>query len=275
MAVDIDGMSPEARAFYLAIGERYATADVLAQADMTMHGLSLYAAQLVPCGFGEEDAQDFGDGREALRAQESGGGQTSTDRKVISQNADDVIESAKQRRLRAITILKSSQRVLRQRGNRTALSLVQKTLSDTSALIDDTQLPVHLARLQTALEDPAVAAVVAGRGGTQAVADLTDLQPAVRAAQSDRTEHPAVTAAAERRDILDGFVVTLARTARAASRVAARQLGQPAIAAAFALVHLHPRRTRKTPGPDAPEVPVTPEPPASELPGAAPVTPSE
>lgn len=282
MSVDIEAMSPEARAHYRSLGERYATPDVLAQADLTMHGLSLYAVYLATRGFGGEDVQDFSDGRDELRAQESGGGLVATDRKVVAQNASDVIDKAKQRRQAVIIILKSSVRVLRQRGNKTALALVENTLSDTSALTDDAQLPTHLARLQTALEDPAVAAVVASRGGAEAAIELEALQTDVRTAKSDRAEHPALTAAAERRDILDGLLVTLARTARDASRIAARELGQPAIAAAFDLVHLRRKRSRKAPGPDTPAPPEPPtsaessaESSAAELRSGHPVTASE
>jgi hypothetical protein len=271
MSVDIQGMTPEARAYFYAIGVRYTTADVLAQANLTLHGLSLYGPLLILCGFGEDDGQELIVGRDDLRAQENDGGQASTDRKVIVQNADDVIDKGKQGRLLAITILKTSLRVLRMRGHTTALALVEKTLSDTSALEDDTKLSAHLTRLRTALEDPTVAAVVASRGGALALAEITALQPSVHTAQSDRTEHPAVTAAAERRDILDGFVVTLCRNARAASRIAARQHGQPAIAAAFELIYLHPRRKRKVTDPDTPEVPA----PAPVPPGADSVPASE
>lgn len=272
MALDIDGMSPEAQAFYLAIGERYTTPDVLAQADMSMHGLELYGPLLVPCGFGEEDAQDMSEAREEQRAQESSGAQTATDRKATTLNAADVIDEAKQRRQDAITIIKGTQRVARQRGNKAAMALVKGALSKTGALADDSALPAHLSVLQATLEDPAMVELVAGRGGPQCAIDLAAMQPAVRAALSDRTSHPATTAAAQRRDILDGILVTLARQARAAARRAARKHGQPAIAAAFELIHLEPRRTRKAPSTDVPELPVTPEPPAAELPGDGPAT---
>lgn len=277
MSVDIDSMAPEARDYYRILGERHSTEDVLAQADMTMHGLTKYAALLATRGFGAGDGQDLSDGRDELRAQEAGSGLVATDRKVISQNASDVIDKAKLRRMAVITILKSSQRVLRQEGQKTALALVQKTLKDTSALDDDAQLPRHLALLQAALEDPTVAAVVASRGGAEAVTELETLQPAVRTAKSDRTEHPAVAAEAERRDILDGFIVTLTRTARDAAQIAARELGQPAIAAAFELVHLRRKRSRKAASPDAPAPtePVTAAEPAAARPDDETIPPSE
>lgn len=272
MALDIDGMSPEAHEYYLVLGERYATPDVLAQADMTLAGLVLYAVFLAPCGFGADDWQDMIEGREVLRAEESGGAQTSTDHKATTLNATDVIESAKQRRQDAITILKGTQRVSRQRGNKNAMAMVKSALSKTSALPDDSALPAQLSVLQVALEDPALADVLAGRGGPECATDLAALQPTVRAALSDRTSAPAITAAAQRRDILDGILVTLARQARAAARRAARKHGQPAIAAAFELIHLEPKR-RKAPRADVPEVP---EPPAAEpaAPVTAPVTPA-
>ena len=273
MALDIDGMSPEAHAYYLAIGERHTTPDVLAQADMSLAGLVLYAAFLAPCGFGAEDGEDMLEGRAVARAEESGGAQTATDRKATTLNAADVIDAAKQRRQDAITILKGTKRVSRQRGNKNAMSLVTSALSKTSALIDDSALPAQLAVLQVALQDPALAEVVAGRGGPECAADLATMQPTVRAALSDRTSAPVITAAAQRRDILDGILVTLARQARAAARRAARKHGQPAIAAAFELIHLEPKR-RKAP---SAEVPETPAPPAPEqpTPGPAPVTAAE
>jgi hypothetical protein len=252
MALDIDGMSPEAHAFYRAVGERYTTPDVLAQADMSLAGLVMYGLLLAPCGFGGEDGQDMGEARDGLRAQESGGAQTVIDRKSTTLNAADVIEDAKQRRQDAITILKGTQRVSRQRGNKTALAAVKSALSKAGALTDDSALPTHLSVLRAALEDPALADVVASRGGPACAADLATMEPAVRAALSDRAGHPAIMAAAQRRDILDGIIVTLARQARAAARRAARKHGQPAIAAAFELIHLEPRR-RKSPGPETPE----------------------
>lgn len=262
MALDIDGMSPEAHAFYLAVGERYPTPDVLAQIDMSLAGLVLYRALLALCGFGEEDEQEMVEARDLLRIEESGGAQTVTDRKATTLNAADVIDAAKQRRQDAITILKGTQRVSRQRGNKAGMAAVKSALSKTSALTEDSQLPSHLAVLQVTLVDPAVVGIVARRGGPECAADLATLQPAVRDALEARTSAPAVTAAAQRRDILDGILVTLARQARAAARRAARKHGQPAIAAAFDLIHLEPRR-RKTPDAEVPEVP---EPPAAEPP---------
>jgi hypothetical protein len=273
MAIDIDGMSPEARAHFLALGERYPTSNVLAQADKVLLGLALYGAILALFGFGDEDAEDVAEGRDLLRAEDSGNVQTASERKTIAQNADDVLQGARQHRLIAITILKSARRVLRQRGNKTVLALVQSALSRARVLSDDAELPTHMQLLQATLEDPAVAPVVAGRGGPAAATELATAYPSVLAALRDRTGHPPSKAVGERRDILDGIVVTLARSARAAARMAARALGQPSIAAAFELVHLEPTRSRRAPAADDPgapsEDPAAPPPPVTAPPAPA------
>jgi hypothetical protein len=272
MAFDIDKMAPEERAFCLALGERYPTPNVLSQADKTLRGLALYGAILVIYGFGAEDTQDLSDARDALRAEDAGDAQTSSERKTVVQNADEAIRNGRKQRLIAITILKNARRPLRKSGNSAALAQVQGVLSQTRVLVDDSALPKQMQLLHTTLEDPAIAGVVAGRGGPDAVTKLETLLPLVRQALSDKTGHPPGTAVSERRDILDGVVVTLARSARAAARMAARDLGQPAIAAAFELTYLESARARKAPEaelpaePTEPTAPTAPTPPTIELP---------
>jgi hypothetical protein len=273
MAIDIDGMSPEAREGFLALGERYPTPNVLAQADKVLLGLALYGSILVLYGFGAEDAEDVSEARDLLRAEDSGKVQTASERKTISQNADDVIRAARQDRLTAITVLKSSRRILRQRGNKTVLALVQSALSRARVLGEEAELPTQMQLLHATLVDPAVAPVVASRGGPEVATRLVTGYPEVLAALRDRAGHPPSRAVGERRDILDGIVVTLARSARAAARMAARALGQPSIAAAFELVHLEPPRSRRAPAADDPgapsEDPAAPAPPATAPPAPA------
>ena len=270
MALNLDTMSPEARAHFLAIGERYATPNTLAQADKIMLGLVLYGSVLALYGFGAEDAEDVAEARDALRAQDTGSAQAASQRKTIAQNGGDVIRTARQWRVAAITILKNSKRVLRQRGNTGVLAQVQSVLARTSQLADDTQLPVHMQLLHAILTDPAMVPVVAGRGGLEAATELQIRLPAVQAALGDRNEHPPSTAANELRDVLDGIIVTLARNARAAARAAARALGERAIAAAFELVHLDPPRARRA-SPEEPEAPASPEEPKAPAAPAPPV----
>jgi hypothetical protein len=262
MPVDIEAMAPEAVAEYYELGQRYATANVLAQADKVVAGLDLYAAVLAEHGFGPEDRADVIEARDDLRTQETGSAEIASERRAINQSAEDVIANAKQRRRAAITILKSVQRVLRQRGAKAALATVKSALSEARILTEDSQLPRHLTVLLGALVDSAVTAVVATRGGLTTAADLAILKDSVRVALEQRTSYPPSTAAAQRRDILDGILVTLARNARAAARMAARSLGQPAIATAFELVHLESPRTRRA-APATPEAPAAPTAPVA------------
>lgn len=275
MAIDIEAMSPEAREHFRAIGERYPSGNVLAQADKSLLGLALHAATLARFGFGAEDATDLADARDQLRAEDNDSAQNTSARKTITQNSEDALRTGRQHRLTAITVLESSTRVLLQSGDKAGLSQVQSALSDTRVLDDDGALPRHMQLLQQTLASPTLATVVAGRGGLDTLADLMTSYEPVLAALRDRTGHPSTPVVSERRDVLDGIIVTLARNARAAARRAARALGQPSIATAFELVHIYPPRRRapvaETPEPSAeptdPTAPTAPvaEPPAGDI----------
>jgi hypothetical protein len=154
-------------------------------------------------------------------------------------------------------------------ARRSAITALQTTLEDTSALPGSEELPKQLQLLFDVLGQPVVAAAVADRGGPGIAGRLHVAREAVLAAQRERAGQTPVAAAAEERDILEGIVVVLARSANAAASVAARSLGQPSIALDFALTYLSPSRTAgaeepssdTASDPDAPEGPETPETP--------------
>jgi hypothetical protein len=112
-----------------------------------------------------------------------------------------------------------------------------------------------------------------GRASGQIAQRLTDARDELLACDYENAAHPEVAATAENRTLLCGIAITLVRSANAAARVAARRLGQPAIAVAFKLVHLEPpRRKRAAAAPPADE----PAAPAGEpVPSAAPAPASE
>jgi hypothetical protein len=133
---------------------------------------------------------------------------------------------------------------------------------------EEVQLLDQLEALYPVLAAPEVLPLVADRGGPETLAELVtarnDLTVLVNA-RSDRATDPAT---ADARDITDGYVVPLTRRARAAANVAARRLGQPAIAEDFRLTHLRPRygsgaTTPDEPGDDEPTIEPT-EPTAPE-----------
>lgn len=269
MAIDIDTMAPQAREYYLGVGRRYVTPHVVAQGEKTLRALARHAAVLEEQGFGADDVQDLVDGVDALRRHDTDRAQAAGSRKIIVQTSTDAVRRAKQWRKSARSILSAVLRVLRQTGDEARIRPVQTVLRETRILGDELNLPRHMDMLQAVLVDPALTAMVSRRGGLLAQANYQIIHPVLVEALGDLAAQPAVTAAAERRDILDGVVVTLCRSARTAAKLAARALGQPSLAAEFALTHLKPGRTGTSPeAPDAPEAPQAP----GSLPGEPPAT---
>ena len=271
MAIDIDSMAPDAREHYLGIGRRYVTAHVLEQGEKTLRGVAKHRPALAEEGFGPDDEQDLADAIEALRAQDTDRAQASSLRKILAQACTDEVRNAKQWRKRARAILNAGLRILRQAGDAASIRLVETVLKETKILGGEENLAKQMEMLQAVLSNPAVINVVITRGGARALSSYQDVRSALITAQGDRAAQPAVTGAAERRDILDGIVVTLARSARTAARLAARTLGQPSIAADLALTHLKRSRTDAsgTDEPEAPQDPATPDEPGIEPPVAA------
>ncbi|MDI3290893.1 hypothetical protein [Polyangium sp. 15x6] len=83
------------------------------------------------------------------------------------------------------------------------------------------------------------------RGGAQAALDLEAKATALRVAAKAKAEPKGTPVETETLDLIDGIIVSLARTAREAAEAAARELGEPAIATAFELSALYKRRGRK------------------------------
>ncbi len=257
MSVDIDALAPSARKRYLGIGRRHVTAPVLAQADKTLRGLVKYGPLLVDNGFGGEDGQDLGEIATSLRLQDNDTAQVLGMRKMTSQTSSETIAKGKLGRRSARSVLRATMRVLGEQGNETAATLVHTALKETKSLPSNAALPRQIAMLLEVLVDPAVAAVAQGRGGPGAIVRLTSLQVALIAALGDRAEQSPTTSANERRDILDGMVVTLCRQAYSAAQLTSRALGQPSIAVEFELTYLTPSR----PGAPAGDAPAAPEAP--------------
>jgi len=259
MTVDINSLTPQARKHYRAIGERYSTEAVLAQADQTILGLSLYAQFLVDNGFGTSDAQRIIGGRDLLFSKD-GVIQAKSNQKVLGKALSTARHDAKAERASGTALLTTAEAQMLETDLETA-RIVQTALADTKAAATDKALIDHLETMHSVLSLPALTEFVATRGGPALLDRLAGARTALITAKRNRAGKPAVTAAAEHRNILDGIMVSLARSANAAARAAARRLGQPAIAAAFKLDHLKSRRRRPAPvtEPETPEVPGSPE----------------
>ncbi len=243
--VDLAAISPEARRRYIRIGRRYKTPNVLAQADQSVQALEQYGAIVALHGFGAEEQERFVDGRVMLQGRQEGKDQAVAQRSITGQTYEVAVENGKAARQTARTTLQTIDKSATEKGEIDVATLVRTALTQTSLLPEDRLLVDHLSILHTAVRAPIVVPFVISRGGVDFTQRLQTARDNLRAAQSARAGHNPVTSVAEERDLLDGMLVSLARSARDAAKAAARHLGQPSIAAAFKLNHL--RRSSSVP----------------------------
>jgi hypothetical protein len=264
MPLVISLLSSRARERYLAIGRRYASGDTLAQAHKTLAAHDKYGALILPYGWGMGDAGRLGEARDQLHACKVDHNQATNDRKVGRTSHATARRNARRERRCSRSVLTLALDTLIEDDQLTAADRVQVALKQTSATPDDDQgLLEQLDTLDGVLGDPLVTAAIQDRGGEAIVRRLTDAHAALMSSMRQRGATPEISAVADERDILDGIIVSLARAARNAARVAARHLGQPAIEVAFRLTHL--TRSASDPELDTPELP--------EEPATEPVTP--
>jgi hypothetical protein len=274
MAVDLESLAPRARERYLALGPRYPATAVLEQANATMLGLEHHGPALLLHGFGLADARRLRNVRDALLAYLTTRTQARAGRAASRSNHASARRNARQERRCARAVLELAVGDLLEAGA-DAWLVPHTALQQTRRLASNDALPVQMDTLYQALSHAAVAPVVAERGGAEIAQRLSDAREELLACNFENAAHPEVAATAENRNILCGIAITLVRSANAAARVAARRLGQPAIAVAFRLVHLEPPRKKRAaaappaekPAPPAGE-PTAPE--ASAPPSAAP-----
>lgn len=260
MVLKIDDLAPQAREHYLALGQRYGSGSVLAQADKALHGLSLYAAALLLCGFGAEDALLLAESRDALAAQCVRREQAAAARHAGAMMHVDACQRGRRERQTARTMLRIALTRLVALGVEDAARQVQVALQQTRRLARVRALPEHLDILLAAMPQPDVASLIEGRGGPQAVQRAEQARTDLFATLAERASASPVTAEAEQRCLFAGMIVSLVRSANDAARLAARTQGTPSIAAAFKLTHLTPWRNRGRRGPSAPDAPAAAEP---------------
>jgi hypothetical protein len=263
MPLDIALMTPQAREYYLAIGIRYPTQNVLLQGDKTLQGLAKHAALLVDYGFALRDGERLAEACDRVQASVVGRAQAGSSRKLTGKNYRTACRKARIERRSVTSALSASVPELLERGEEQVAQLVQTALDQTSNLASDAELPKQLQMLLDVLAHPVVAEVVVDRGGPIIATRVQTARTSLLDALRERAGQTPVSAAAEERDILEGVVVSLARSASAAARVAARSLGQPSIALDFKLTHLDASRNAgpEDSSPDAPDDPDAPESP--------------
>jgi hypothetical protein len=246
MALDLATISPGARRRYIRLGRRYQSPDVLAQAAQIVLALPEHGAVIARHGFGLEEQTQVVDAHEVLMVQQDGTAQAVAQRSITGQTYEDAIDKGKAVRQTARTTCKSIDKAATEKDDLDVSRVVGTALTQTSRLRRDKFLVDHLSILYTAIVTPIVLPYVETRGGADLIAGLQNTRAVLRSAQNARAGHTPVTSASETCDLLDGLIVSLARSARDAAEAAARHLGQPSIAAAFKLNHLRRRASSRS-----------------------------
>ncbi|MDI1484824.1 hypothetical protein [Polyangium sp. y55x31] len=252
MTLDTATIAPKARQEYLRIGKQFGSTDTLNQANKTLEALHKYAPALQNHGFNATDVARLSDGRDALIAAGIGRAEVAGQRKLTNKGFIAALKEGKSARETARSILHAGRNDLEEKGDASTADAIAVALDQTRAAQDDAEkLAVQLDTLRDILKREAVVAVVHDRGGPDAIPRLGKAADALRATAKER-EGQGTVAATEQLDLIDGIIVTLARSARKAARAAARETKQPALAAAFELTHLYGTRAERAEAPEEP-----------------------
>jgi len=211
-----------------------------------LNAYKTHGSKLALCGFASEDAAELSDARDLLIQAGVGREVKRTNKKIDTATHATAMRDAQGVRLRARSVLAGAKRALLLAGHTEAVQTIEVLLERESAAAEDAEgLAKQLDDLRDALKDPAVIAAAQSRGGPQAALDLEAKATALRDAAKAKAEPRGTSVETEKLDLIDGIIVSLARTAREAAEAAARELGEPAIATAFELSALYKRRGKK------------------------------
>jgi hypothetical protein len=263
MAIDLATIPPEARARFIKLGRCFSSRRTLKQSRRTLGALGSYGELIAIYGFGAEDTEDMTQCRDLLIEAGVERDATVAQRKTTKKDFLKAMRAGKDARLHGRSVLFTAQRLLSLsivEGAAAARNGVATALEKTESCGDDSdQLANQLDQLRASLSLPVVAALVAGRGGPQAVAALTTSATALRLLTDNRPVRGGTPEETERLDLIDGIIVTLARSARRAARSATRALGRPALADAFKLSDLYGSSTSAEEPPPAEVTETAPE----------------
>jgi hypothetical protein len=243
MAIDLSIIAPKARENYLRIGRQFGSTDTINQASKTLEGCEKYLDMLKLHGFSAANKQRLVDARQELIAAGVDRAEQVGHNKVTNKAFVAALMQGKEARQSGRSILESARGKLLENDDDTTAPEIEATIEQTRTSQDDPEkLATQLDLLRKTLSFVAVVAVTGDSGGPEAIADLEAGAGALRDTAQGKASGGTV-GATENIDILDGIIVSLARSARKAARAAARKLRQPALAAAFELSHLYDKRS--------------------------------
>ncbi|EYF04277.1 hypothetical protein [Chondromyces apiculatus] len=251
MPLDLAALSTYARERYLRIGHHFGPTEVLVQANKHLLALQTHAADLHHHGFGTADRAQLEDARDALQQALIARTRTRAMDYTTLHLHRGAIRQGRHQRRGARALLASAANHLHQTagGDATDTALqIEGCLTHTARCPerDGESLALQLDVLRNMLLRPAVAAVTVDRGGPETVTDLTATITTLR---TSNFQHVGTSAQSdtERVNVLEGMIVTLARSARKAAVAAGHRLGSEALAALFELSALYPPRATAKP----------------------------
>jgi len=246
MGLDLTLIAAPARAELIETGRHFSSEVTLEQAKATLRGYEAHGPKLTKHGFVAADATELKDAHDMLI--EAGVGRLSkraTKREDVLTYAE-AMRDGQTARQSARSVLGVARRLLMRAGSVEAARAIDVVLERDSAAPDDAEaMAKQLDALGDLLKDTAVAAVVAKRGGPEALSELKAQAAMLRDSAMAKAGPLGTPVETDTLDLIDGIIVQLVRSARDAAEVASKQLADPAILAAFELGALYKRKRRK------------------------------
>ncbi|ACY16424.1 hypothetical protein [Haliangium ochraceum] len=243
MTIDLDAISPAARAAQIKLGQSFSSRDTLSQANHTLTASAVHGPTLAAFGFTAGDIEQLAQARDML-IQASVEREVSRGHRKMSGHAlGDALRRAREARLHARAILDNVRDVLEEMGAEAAQRSVEAALAQSLHALDSAaEMAAQLDLMHQCLTGAGVAEPASSRGGGEAAAALEQASAALRAADQGHLRRRGTPAETQRIDQLDGIVVRLVRRARRAAQAASRAQGDPALVRAFHLDLLYGRR---------------------------------
>lgn len=241
---DISKLSPEARGTLLKTGRLYNSSATLAQADRILKMVEVYKSEMASCGFTQNEIDLLKDARDQLiKAGVSREG-ARTQGKTVTQSAVDALHQAKSLRekVRAfLSVMISSLSLTADANLKETLRQVEMAVKHTQGAHGDAdKLVTQLLQLKDVCEQKALQEALKARSGTGLAGELKDMAETLRTRASATQTPKGTKEHTETLDIIDGFIVHIARNARKSARAAAKLGNHPALADAFELTELRP-----------------------------------
>lgn len=240
LVFDPDNLPPKLRLQYEELGAKFNEYDVRLQMQKIFAGLNAHPGALEIGGFSAQHValsqSAFEQHTAAITTRES----ARIDSKTTSAVYLLAIDEAKGARLVVIPLLSAAAETLKLFGQDERVVRINIVLDQArSAGWDLDKLDNQLKSFDLLLQDNVIEEAAGFRQTENARREISEALEAIERVRSGRAGVPGTPAETARLNVLDGFLVSMARLARKAARAAARKGRNPAIANAFELDELY------------------------------------